>query len=1619
MPHEGEQQRKSRLIAKALGEARKRLGGGAAANGQRFIEHYYRHAPPLDLLEKSPGMLFGAALALWKFGAIRAPGEAKLRVYNPTLEEFGWKADHTVVEIVNDDMPFLVDSVTMALKRMDLTVYSVIHPIFKLRRNKGGKLAKILEPDHGAGKGAAAESFMHLEITEQSGDRLDAIRDAIAGVLEDVRAAVEDWQAMRARLAAIIAEMDSPPAELPSEDIEEVREFLSWVHSENFTFLGYREYEFAGGGRKIQVSVAGDSGLGVLRDPERVLDRQLHDLASMPSEVRAFVGQPDLVMVTKSSRMSTIHRSVHMDSIGVKRFDAKGRVRGLRVFAGLFTSAAYNRSPRNIPLLRRKLSRTRELAGFPKGGHDDKALLNILETFPRDELFQVSVDHLLRTSLGILHLQDRPRVALFVRRDDFERFVSCLVYVPRDVFNTELRLLIQEILAKAFAGEVSDFFAQVGDSPLARVHVIVHIDSGRIPAFDAEKIESLLIEAARSWGERLQEALGTARGEEQGQRLFQRYRRAFGSGYRERFGAETAVADIAKVEQVLDSGELAMSLYRPIEAADHQLWFKVYHPRRPIPLSDILPMLERMGLKAMGEMSYAVRPEDGGAERVMIHDFSLETGNASPIDLGAVRADFQDAFRCIWRGEVESDGFNALVLSAGLGWRQVVILRAYGKYLRQAGIAFSQAYMSRTLAAYPELARLIVELFETLFDPARSGDAEARAAKIRKRIDKSLDAVTSADDDRILRRFVNLVESTLRTNYYQPAPGGGAKPYLSFKLDSQRLDELPLPRPMVEVFVYSPRVEAIHLRGGKVARGGIRWSDRRQDFRTEILGLMKAQMVKNAVIVPVGSKGGFVVKRPPAEGDREAQLAEGVECYKTLMRGLLDLTDNRKGTKVVPPKAVVRRDGDDPYLVVAADKGTATFSDIANAVSADYGFWLGDAFASGGSQGYDHKKMGITARGVWESVKRHFREAGLDTQKQGFTVVGVGDMSGDVFGNGMLLSPHIRLIAAFNHRHVFIDPDPDPAKGFAERKRLFELPRSGWNDYRAKLISKGGGVFERSAKSIPLSPEIRKRFAIDKDKATPNDLIRALLGAEVDLLWFGGIGTYVKATEESHGEVGDRANDATRIDAGELDCRVVGEGANMGLTQRARIEYGLAGGRLNTDAIDNSAGVDCSDHEVNIKVLLDQVVANGDMTAKQRNALLARMTGEVGDLVLRDNYLQTQAISLVEGEGFQALDHQARLIRMLERAGRLNREVEFLPDDEVVGERAAKRQGLTRPEIAVLMSYGKIWLYDELLKSDLPDDRHLAEDAVRYFPSPLQGKFKKAIARHRLRREIVATRLTNSMINRVGGTFVNRLAEQTGMAPCDIARAYSITRQVFAFRELWESIEGLDNVVPAEVQTAMLFDVNRLIEWVTLWFLRHGARPLDIGAHIAEFAQGIAVLAGCLDEVMPEHYRNDVGERARPYLEKGVPEELALRVAGLVNLFSGCDIVRLANRRRIKVGEVARLYFAVGTRFRLGRLRAASERLEAESHWQKLAVAAMVEETYAHQLALAAQVLDFAAPGEDPGAVIAAWEEANRDAVARTRQILGELWACEVVDFSMVAVASRQLGVLAGAAKGS
>jgi glutamate dehydrogenase len=1582
------EQHKQAVIDAISDLAATRLQADAAGSARRFLNQFYAHVSPADLVGRSANEIYATAVSLWEFAQRRNPGEAILRVFNPRDDDAHTSPHRTIVEIVNDDMPFLVDSVSMALNAEGALIHLIIHPILRVERDAGGRMTQLY--DAGATSGRA-ESVMHVEISEtREPARLAAMARRLEAVLAETRQAVTDWRAMRDGLAATRREVEESEAPASADERAEVLDFLSWLDDDNFTYLGSREYRF------VPAEAVGiKPGLGILRDPAyRVFDG-LRDFATLPPDVQAFLRTAQLLLVSKSSRRAHIHRPVRMDAIGVKLFGPQGDVVGLRLFLGLFTSQAYRRGVRSVPLLRRKVAGVLARSGFDPTSHDGKALAHILETLPRDELFQISDKDLHDIGVGILGLQERQRTALFVRRDPFGRSVSCLVYVPRERYDTALRQSLGAILEEGFAAKVDSFTTQLDDAVLARVHFLLYAP-GQLREPDLEALERRLAEAARSWADRLGEALAAAHGEEMGLALAARYAAAFPSSYRERCGATPAVGDIALIEEVRRGAPLALSLYRPPGAAPGELRFKIFHGGAPCSLADVLPVLENMGLKAITEDPFEIAVA-GDPRAVWMQDFGLVSPFGA-IDLANEHRRFEEAFAQVWAGAMESDGLNRLVLAAGLDWRQVTALRLYAKLMRQIGSAYSQAYMEDALAAHPAIAARLVALFEARFDPHAADRAAAETARRSGEIVAELDKVESLDEDRILRGFLALIEKSLRTNHFQRQPDGAPKPYLSVKLASSEIELIPLPRPLCEIFVYSPRMEGDHLRGGRIARGGIRWSDRKEDFRTEILGLMKAQIVKNAVIVPTGSKGGFVVKRMPAQ--RDQQQAEAIECYKILMRGMLDLTDNIVGGAIVPPKDVVRHDGDDPYLVVAADKGTATFSDIANAIAAEYGFWLGDAYASGGSAGYDHKAMGITARGAWELIKRHFRELGRDIQATDFTCVGVGDMSGDVFGNGMLRSKHTKLVAAFNHLHIFLDPEPDAAKSFAERQRLFDLPRSSWADYDKALLSAGGGIFERSAKSVALSPQIRALLGISAEHLTPAELIRAILMAPVDLLFFGGIGTFVKASGESHAEAGDKSNDAMRINGRDIRAKVVGEGANLGVTQLGRIEYASKGGRIDTDAIDNSAGVDTSDHEVNLKILLNAVVAEGGITVAQRDALLREFTDEIAALVLRDNYLQGLALSIAEAQGPERLDAEARLIRDLERAGQLDRAIEFLPSEDALAARAQARHPLTRPELSVLLAYVKNALTDDLIDSDCPEDNQLQEDLFAYFPKRLVERFRPAIERHRLRRELIATVAANDLVNRTGITFVREVGARAGRGTGEVARAYMIVRRIFDLDAIWDEVNALDNRVPAATQIELLRAALRLVERVTSWFLM-GTR-LDIEAQSAAYRPGVALLAERLFDVLPETHRVELRRRAGAFAQQGVPAELAQRVARLDFLFSAVDIVRLAVAAKKEPVETGRRFFAIGARFKLDALRVAARKLNAETEWQKLAAAALIEDLYAQQADLTARAI--AGDGD-----FERWIEGHAADLGRLDALVREVEAAPQPDLAMLTVASRAL----------
>ncbi len=1586
---------------------------------QRFLRAYFRGVGEEDLAERAPAALASAARSHLQLGWRRAPGQSRVRIFNPDRERDGFESPHTLAQIVTEDRPFLVDSIGIAFARAGLAMHLIVHPVLEVRRDARGRLAGL-----GANGGEAqlAESWELYEIDRQTDPAaIERLRLDIESTLADVTLAVDDWPAMRERVCALVADLGREPPPLPSEDVAEARQLLEWMEERHFVFLGYRHYRLERGSREDRLVPDMRSGLGILR-ARAASGRPAPTV--LTGELRARARERELLVLTKANSVSTVHRAEYLDYAGVKSFDTRGRVIGEHRFLGLWTSTAYHRSPRDIPVLRRKVDRVIRYFGLDLHGHDGKAVLNVLETYPRDELFQASVEDLIRIARGVVNLYERRTVRLLARRDPYHRFYSCLVYVPRDRYNTEVRQRIEQIVLEGFSGRSVESQVQISGASHARVHVVVRTDPPGARKVDIASIERRIAEAALTWTDCLREVLAARAGEAAGIALAARYRRVFPLAYEEDVAPADALADIADLERLRGAPDgRRLSLHRPHQQKPARMHLKIVRLGDPVPISDLLPILENFGLRVIAERPYELAWPEGGA--AWIQDFELEHREGFGLDIERIEGRFKEALTMTWSGDAENDGFNRLLLGADLTAREIMVLRAYCRYLLQTGVPFSQAYMERALAANPAIAAALVRLFQARLDPAAQpgatrGNRRTRAPlpeagggpseEIAAQIRASLDSVASLDEDRILRAYLGLVQATLRTNFYRRSGNGQPLPYLSIKLDPAAIAQLPLPRPKFEIFVYSPRVEGVHLRMGYVARGGIRWSDRREDFRTEVLGLMKAQHVKNTLIVPVGAKGGFVPKRLPG-GSREEVQAEVIACYRIFIRGLLDLTDNIVGGRLVPPPQVVRRDGDDAYLVVAADKGTATFSDIANSIAAEYGFWLGDAFASGGSAGYDHKRLGITARGGWECVKRHFRELGTDIQKTDFTAIGIGDMSGDVFGNGMLLSRHIRLQAAFDHRHIFLDPNPDAAVSFAERQRLFGLPRSSWDDYDRRRISGGGGVFARTAKSITLSPEARALLGLETAAHTPVETIRAILRMPVDLLWNGGIGTYVKASRESNAEVGDRANDGLRINGRELKARVVGEGGNLGFTQRGRIEYALAGGRLNTDFIDNSAGVNTSDVEVNLKILLNPIVQAGGLGAGERNRLLAGMSGEVCSLVLRNNYLQSQAVSTLELQARARLPEFQHLILSLERSGELNRALEFLPADDELAERRKAGAGLTRPELAILLAYSKIWLNNHLLDSDVPEDPYLSSELERYFPAPVRRRFARAISRHRLRREIIATATTNSLINRMGPTFVPRAQEDTGADPAQIARAYTAAREIFEMRTVWERIEELDNRVPAKVQYAVAFETSRLLRHATYWLLarRHA---LKVDTAVAEYRAGVHELQYRVGQVLCGSWRQQFEQVRAQHLEAGLPPQLAARVASLEAHNGSLDIVELAGSQRIPVTEAARVYFEAGARTGFDWIRQQIDRLPVEGPWQATARTGLRDAALRLHRRLAERVLSRSRGGSAEERV-AAWQEAAGKEQAHWQRTLADMRAAGAPDFATLTVGVESLRKLA------
>ncbi len=1548
----------------------------------------------------------------YKLAKKRKFAEPKLNIYCPAQK--GNARPHTIIDLVYDDFSFMVDSVIAEINKQDLLISFMLHPVLYVRYNAKGELEETSLEEK---EGFSRQSHIHVHIQETlSAEVTKNLKEGILNALADVYTINRDWPPMLVKLQETIEALSCARTRRSAKEIERYCSFLEYLHNNNYTLLGYREYSFIKKGGDLKSRTIKGQSLGLLHDdmiPAYVSENE----EGLPRNLQELRRNLNPVSISKTNRLSTVHRCVPMDAIAVKMYDKDGNVTGERLFIGLFTSVTYSRSVGDVPYLREKVEDVMTLSGFFKGSHDRKALRHILEKYPRDELFQIGVKDLLKTATSILRLSQRQRIALFIRRDPFRRYVSCLVYIPRDRFGTKLRKEIGKILEHELEGKLSDFYVNMDDSIFARVMFTVNVSQDKTPEFNPKEIEDLLQEAGQTWPELLATALhDNLDNAEKIKELKFKYEEAFPVGYTAKYRAKQAVFDIQKIDTVLETDKIQLDLYHVDGLREGQLRLKIYNSGAPIILSEILPILENVGLRPISELPFEITPE-GAEESVWVHDFLLETPNMThDFILKDIKANFEKAFTKIWYKDVENDGLNRLLLTAGANWHEITIMRSYVRYLKQISFPLSRSYVEATQYKNPKITRLIIDLFKAYHNPALQDKSVALVKKIGTQINKKLVKVESLDQDRVLRALVNLVEATLRTDYYQrQKENGKAKPYLTFKLDSAAIRGVPAPVPYRETFVYSPRVEAIHLRGDKIARGGIRWSDRREDFRTEVLGLMKAQMVKNSVIVPVGAKGGFVVKTRGL--NREDFYTEGVECYKILIRGLLDICDNRKGEKVIPPRDIVRRDGDDPYLVVAADKGTATFSDMANALSQEYDFWLDDAFASGGSAGYDHKKMGITARGAWESVKSHFRELNHNTQEQPFSVVGVGDMGGDVFGNGMLLSEHIELIGAFNHLHIFCDPNPDSAKSFKERTRLFEAVK-GWGDYNKKLLSKGGRIYSRSDKKLKLTSEIQARFDLTENEVTPNELLRAMLKARTDLMWFGGIGTYIKSSKEENTDAGDKANDAIRLNGADIRAKVIGEGANLGITQLGRIEMDENGVKLNTDFIDNSGGVDSSDHEVNIKILMADIMRKPahKMNVKARNILLEKMTKEIEDHVLRNNYQQAQAISLAEFQAQENLKIQNEFIQDLERNHGLNRQVEFLPDQDTVKQRQRIGKGMARPELCVLLSYAKITFTNSLLASDIPDSPEMQNWLFNYFPAPLRTKYEKEIKQHRLAREIIATTMANSLVNRMGPTFIKSTMKKTGASTEDIARAYLIVRDAFGLRKIWDKLEALDNQALAEVQLKAMREMALLTEHAVTWFLTRLGRPLNFGKDIKDYGEGVDMLRKNLKTLLTPALHHSIDQHVNAGVNDGLPKEMAEQIALMPVLSSACDIIQISVEKKQDILNVARTYFEVGEQFHMDWLRTQTRYLNADNHWESEAISGLMAHLYGCQAGITIRILQDVVKkkAEQGHSISQKWFTDNAAELRQIEPLFVELKAAGTVDLPMLITAEQRLRQLYG-----
>lgn len=1595
---------KQKLLSQLRVDVSARLDGDLAKSVQSFADRFYRSFPAEDINYRDIADLYGQTYGTWHFMRWFNGIEPRVNLFNPNFEDHGWQSNHTVVGVLCENLPFCMASVRGELNRRDIVIHTLHSENFQVIRDDSGEFLSFANGEELSGN-VSNESLLYLEIDRHSDESLiREIQATLVQVLAEVKIVVADFQPMLQQ-ASVVAEQ----ATANGDNGSQIKAFMDWL-SVHFTFLGYEVFtvDWSQSDPVIERDENMLLGLCTIRNSHGAQDLS-RDIAFEHDAMEKNISRQ--LVFCKSSERSRVHRTVYPDCVLIKEFDNDGRTRRYHRFLGLFASRVYTQSPFQIPVIAEKVSQVVVESGLDKNSHEGRELERILEFFPRDELFQSNIQQLTAAAVTVNQLKERRKVRLIVRPDFRQRFLYCLVYIPRDRFNTQLRLRVQQRLSEALHAVESDFETSISESVLARTLFTLRVDVTQEMNYDIQELEQEIIEATLYWPDQLRELLIEEYGEERGAALAMEYGQGFSPGYQDDFSARVAITDLARALTLEGPDDLALHLYHHLEDAPSMLRFRLYRQVNSLPLSDVLPILEHLGLHVIKETPYELTRREGAI--ISIQDFVLKYSLSSEIKLEKVKQKFQEAFSKVWFGEAESDDLNKLLLATQLDWREIAMLRAYTRYMKQIQFGYTIEFIAQALANNFEIACQIVRFFSARFSPQENVTDSQAAELLREKIIAAADKVENLSEDRVIRQFLLLIEATVRTNFYQHNDRGELHSYFSFKLEPRQIPDIPKPRPRFEIFVYSPRVEGVHLRGGNVARGGLRWSDRMEDYRTEVLGLVKAQQVKNAVIVPVGAKGGFVCKQMPNTIGRDEMQEEAIACYRLFIQGLLDVTDNIQDNTILPPMEVVRKDGDDTYLVVAADKGTATFSDIANEISEDRNFWLGDAFASGGQYGYDHKKMGITARGAWVSVQRHFREMDINIQCTDFSVVGIGDMGGDVFGNGMLLSEHTCLVAAFNHIHIFVDPSPDPEASFLERKRLFELPRSSWADYENRLISQGGGIFSRSTKAIEISAEMRQRFEIDATVLTPDELISALLKASVDLLWNGGIGTYVKASSESNGDVGDKANDALRVDACDLNCKVIGEGGNLGFSQLARIEYALSGGRINTDFIDNAAGVDCSDHEVNIKILLNSVIASGELTTKQRNRLLSEMTDSVATSVLKNNYRQVQAISLAEKESLNRIGEYRRLINDLVDEGKLDRALEFMPDDETLNGRKSQGQSLTRPELSVLISYSKGLLKEGLIKSELADDDYLVAAVETAFPEKIITGFKQQLYLHPLKREIVSTQIANDLINRMGVNFIPRICKATGASVQEVATAYIIVRELFEVADVWAAIEGLDFLVPADLQTDIMLDIVRLIRRASRWLIRNRRAGMDPGKIVEKYCHPLKQLSIALPDMLRGHMA-EAWQQRRDYLQsQGVPEEWAKPLAGYHNIYPLLGIIDVSSHAQVPFNEVAQMYYALSERLELDWFTSKIKELKVDNDWQAIAREAYLDDLEWQQRKLAVGALRHMGDEKDVDLCIDRWMQEQKLLIDRWQRLITDMHAMESTEHAIFAVAIRELMDLA------